>query len=248
MYRQLDAGRIVSTAHVLQARVAERFPASGLAEIARELVTLAENTSQVASSLAAPHRAVRAAAALGLLLLLLTAGAAVWLLDLRMTAFSSLSDLVQGVEALVSDVVFLGVAAFFLLSWETRLKRSKALTLARELRAMAHIVDLHQLMKDPQQLHEPDADTDASVSQPLSPLQLTSYLNYSSELLSLISKLAALLVQGFDDPVTLAAVNDIEDLTGGISRKLWQKITLIDRLLPPFVPTPGPGSGREEHA
>ena len=34
------------------------------------------------------------------------------------------------------------------------------------------------------------------------------------------------------DPVTLAAVNEIEGLTAGMSRKIWQKITIVDRLLP----------------
>lgn len=44
----------------------------------------------------------------------------------------------------------------------------------------------------------------------------------------MISKLAALHVQHFDDPVTLAAVNDVESLTSGLSGKIWQKITLLE--------------------
>jgi hypothetical protein len=43
-----------------------------------------------------------------------------------------------------------------------------------------------------------------------------------------ISKLAALHVQHFNDPVTLAAVNDVESLTSGLSNKIWQKITLLE--------------------
>ena len=45
----------------------------------------------------------------------------------------------------------------------------------------------------------------------------------------LIGKVAALYVQRFDDPVALSAVDQIEDLTTGLSRKIWQKIMIIDR-------------------
>ena len=45
----------------------------------------------------------------------------------------------------------------------------------------------------------------------------------------MISKVAALLVQHFGDSVVLAAVNEIETLTNGLSRKIWQKITVLER-------------------
>jgi hypothetical protein len=48
--------------------------------------------------------------------------------------------------------------------------------------------------------------------------------------LALISKIAALYVQGFQDPILLDAVDDVEDLTAGFSRKIWQKITILDNL------------------
>jgi hypothetical protein len=57
---------------------------------------------------------------------------------------------------------------------------------------------------------------------------LGRYLDYCSEMLSLVGKLAALYVQKFDDPVALAAVNEVEDLTTGLSRKIWQKIMIIN--------------------
>jgi hypothetical protein len=48
-------------------------------------------------------------------------------------------------------------------------------------------------------------------------------------MLSLIGKLAALYGERFDDPVALNAVDQIEDLTTGLSRKIWQKIALVDQ-------------------
>jgi hypothetical protein len=69
--------------------------------------------------------------------------------------------------------------------------------------------------------------TATSPQRTLTPYQLARYLDYCSEMLSLIGKLAALYVQRFDDQVALAAVDGIEDLTNGLSRKIWQKITML---------------------
>jgi hypothetical protein len=230
-YRRIDSAKIVATGETLGRRIAERFPGSALCHIAMEFVPLARNASATAEWLAAPHRWVRATAALGLVILAAASAAALWSLDLRMEAFSTLSDLAQGLEAAVGDAVFVGLAVFFLFSIESRIKRRRALAVIHELRAMAHIIDMHQLSKDPERLDGRGEDTESSPERRLTPFELTRYLDYSSELLALISKLGAILVQGFDDPVTLSAVNEIEELTSGMSRKIWQKITIVDRFL-----------------
>ena len=69
----------------------------------------------------------------------------------------------------------------------------------------------------------------------MTPFELSRYLDYSSEMLSLLSKTAALYVQHFNDPVTLSAVNDVEELTTGLSRKIWQKIMILDRIMAPVA-------------
>ena len=58
--------------------------------------------------------------------------------------------------------------------------------------------------------------------------ELNRYLDYCSELLSLTSKLAALYVQDFNDPVVLSAVSEVETLCGGLAGKIWQKITMLE--------------------
>jgi len=87
---------------------------------------------------------------------------------------------------------------------------------------------MHQLTKDPEHLLAHRTTTASSPKQNLSPFELGRYLDYCSEMLSLIGKLAALYVQKFDDPVALAAVNEVEALTTGLSRKIWQKIMIIN--------------------
>ncbi len=71
------------------------------------------------------------------------------------TTVSGLSDFVQGVEAGINDLVFLGIAIYFLASIEGRLKRRTALRRIHQLRSIAHIVDMHQLTKDPEYLTAP---------------------------------------------------------------------------------------------
>jgi len=69
--------------------------------------------------------------------------------------------------------------------------------------------------------------TPNSPRQELSRYELGRYLNYCSEMLSLAGKLGFLYVQNFHDPVANDSVNNLEDLTTGLSRKIWQKIIIL---------------------
>jgi predicted MPP superfamily phosphohydrolase len=126
-------------------------------------------------------------------------------------------------------VVFLGLAVLFLANVETRIRRRRALAAIHELRSIAHIVDMHQLTKDPDQFLAEGSVTVSSPQRTMTRFQLARYLDYCTELLSLTSKVAALYVQDFQDPVVLDAVTDVENLTTGLSRKIWQKIMIVDR-------------------
>ncbi|TMP99740.1 MAG: hypothetical protein E6L09_08785 [Verrucomicrobia bacterium] len=75
----------------------------------------------------------------------------------------------------------------------------------------------------------PGPPTKSSPRRTMTDFELSRYLDYCSEMLSLIGKVAALYVQRFDDPVALSAVDEIEDLTTGLSRKIWQKIMIINQ-------------------
>jgi hypothetical protein len=92
---------------------------------------------------------------------------------------------------------------------------------------------MHQLTKDPERItgRIVGLDTLSSPKRTLTPFELTRYLDYCAEALAVISKLAALYVQHFHDPVTLSSVNELEELTNGLSRKIWQKIMILDRVI-----------------
>src|SRR5205814_2349993 len=144
-------------------------------------------------------------------------------------ATSSWSDLVQGLEALVNDFIFVGIAVFFLLSLEPRRKRRRVLTALHTLRSLAHIVDMHQLTKDPDRLLVDGPDTASSPSRTMTAFELARYLDYSTEMLAIVAKIAALYVQEFADPIALDAAGSVQALAVDLSRAIGQKIMLLDR-------------------
>lgn len=228
MYRQLDAQKIVDTAKTLQSRIAERFPDSGLSKLGAEVATVGHETVERMQWIQKPHVPLRFG--IYLLLVSILAVFVALLFSLRGSDLREVSAFIQALEAGLSSIFFIGAATVFLVSWESRIKRGRALKALRDLRAMAHIVDMHQLTKSPEAAVAQGADTASSPKRTLTPFELSRYLNYCSELLSLIGKISALYSQTLDDPVVLDAVDDIEDLTTELSQKIWQKITSLDLL------------------
>lgn len=232
MYRSLDPVRVVETADTLRRRIAARFPDSGLSRVSTELSSVAAEAADRARWLARPHWPLRLLAGLAIALLLLVVGSSAYAVFLTLhTRLEpvSLPELLQGTDAAINETVLLGVAIVFILRWETRIKRTRVQKAVHVLRSIAHIVDMHQLTKDPHRVLSPSPTPASTPKPPLSPLELERYLNYCSELLAVCSKIAAIYVAHFEDEVALEAVNDLESLTTGLSRNIWQKIVILGR-------------------
>jgi hypothetical protein len=229
-YRRLDSAEIVRTAGTLRQRILERFPDSGLGRVAGELIRAAQDAEQTTEALRRPNYGLRVG--VGFLIVLLFAALAGLLFRLPVRFdMDGLSNLLQGLEAGVNDLVFIGFAIWFLTRLEARWKRRRALKSLHALRSLAHIIDMHQLTKDPERVTGRGLPaTESSPVRQMPPEALARYLDYCSEQLAIISKVAALHVQEFDDAETLAAVREIEGLTSGLSRKIWQKIMILDRV------------------
>lgn len=228
-YRALDSDAIIATCARLSTRIDERFPGSGLSKVGQELLVVSRDTIDGIGHIRRPNWSIRAGVALALLAMLAIAiglAASASAPSSRMELFA----LLQIVESAVNDVIFLGIAVFFLTTLEARLKRRKTLRALHQLRSLAHVIDMHQLTKDPEQLLSPAMATASSPQRNLSRFELARYLDYCTEMLAIISKIAALYVQYLDDPQVLGAVNDIQGLTTGLSSNIWQKIVLIDSL------------------
>lgn len=227
MYRSLDSEKILDTIGTLSKRIDERFPRAGLGRVCEELLTIAEESQRRSAWIAKPQRSLRFIAGA---LVTIIIGVLLFVLANASWPHNNfdLVLLVQVSEAGLNIFLLLSAAILSLVTVETRIKRRRALKAIHELRALAHVIDMHQLTKDPERLLTRMAETPSSPKHNLTPAELGRYLDYCSEMLSLIGKIAALYVQKFDDPVALAAVNEVEDLTAGLSRKIWQKIMIIN--------------------
>jgi len=223
MNRTLDPDKITATLKTLERRIGERFPGSGLSGVAGVLTRTAEATSAAVVEIARPHVLLRIAVAL---LLALFAVTLIWLgaqaLDLK--ASRELTSVMQGLDAGVSLLIVFGGAAYYLSTVEARWRNDQALKGLHELRSIVHVIDMHQLAKDPSAAGGPR--TTSSPDRSMTPFELQRYLGYCSELLSLASKVAALYADKLRDPVIVEAVGDIERLTTELSQKIWQKIVL----------------------
>lgn len=224
----LDSGKILQTARRLHQRMAERFPGRGLTAVGERVCQASTEAAAVAAWLKRPLLGYRICATLIIAAMLAVVVGALTQLRTGLENVN-LQSVLQTLESGVNDLIFVGVAIFFLVNLERRLKRRRALDVLHELRSLAHIIDMHQLTKDPDSVAWGGHKTPSSPERDLTSPELKRYFDYCSEMLSILSKLAALLVQDFDDPVTLSAVNEVEELTSGMSRKIWQKIMVTSQ-------------------
>ena len=232
MYNELKLERIQSTIATLRSRIGERFPESGLARVAGELERIGRETGPVIERARRPNYWLRAGVAVAVLLIVALVGYSFRFLG-ALSIQTELGSLVQAVESAAQNAVFLGIAVWFLLTLEGRLKRRAALGELHRLRSVVHIVDMHQLTKDPEHLLSPGMTTASSPERRFTRFELSRYLDYCTELLALATKLAALHVQHHKDPVVLEAVSDVEVLGSNLSNKIWQKIVILDTALRP---------------
>jgi hypothetical protein len=246
LHEPLEAPAVKETVEELYGRIEARFPKRGLLGVCGDLIKLVD---EVHTAAGLGHRQIRIArmisrVAMGLVL-------AVTAVALVLAAHDAITGGVDdSIEALgvaetaISDLVYASIAIFFLWSFPERLQRSKLLNLLHQLRSTAHVIDMHQLTKDPEQLKPSFVPTSKSTKLDMTRDQVERYLDYCSEMLSLVGKTAALCAEESRDSVILETVSTVENLTVGLSRKIWQKISN----LPPGEPAKRPGVLAEEPA
>jgi hypothetical protein len=230
-FERLDPAPVQATVTRLESRIRARFPDRGLLAVAGELRVLTADVAEGSSAVRERLRWVRLASRVAAVVVLV-ASVAVFVLAFR-DAVSAGPDRsfewVPLIESTINDLVFAGLALWFLYALPQRLERGHLLDLLHRLRSLAHIVDMHQLTKDPERLRPDFRPTGATVSVDLDRGEMEHYLDYCSELLSLIGKAAALCAEESRDSLVLTTVSDLETLTTGMSRKIWQKISLLPR-------------------
>ncbi|ATQ41165.1 hypothetical protein [Caulobacter mirabilis] len=230
-YGLLDANEIVVTVERLRARIEERFPASSLTKAAAQLGRTARDTAHRARALSRPYYGLRtltlllaAAGVVGLGLILKEVD---WAGILARTNEEALTALL---ESAVNLALLIAGGLWFLLTLEERWKRARIQADLHQLRAFAHVVDMHQLTKDPTVLLGGGQRTASSPERRMSRFELTRYLEYCAEMLALTGKLSALYAGETNDHVVVAAASDVETLCTDLGRKIWQKITILGDL------------------
>lgn len=212
----LQPDKITQTLITLHQRIEKRFPGSGLGETCSDLIAFSRATPLVTAEIVKPLWWLRFSIGGFLFLVLAAFALTISSLNVRVGQLE-LGDLVGLLEATTNEIVLLAAGVFSLYSIETRVKRARVVDALNRLRAVAHIVDMKQLSKDPD---DPKSE--------LNDLELGRYLDYCSEILALISKIGFLYITYFDDPDANQSVNELEDLTTGLSRKIWQKIAILN--------------------
>ncbi len=233
MAQQLRAESVIQSLELLYRRIDERFPETSIAGVCADLTAVARKTARRARATGRPNTlrlflSIAAIAALAVI--------AVVVLFLPVSPFSDLVpkgfdpgfswyDLV---EASSGVLIAFGGAMFYLSATSTRAKRRFVFGHLHELRSFAHVIDMHQLTKDPITLSSAATRTASSPDRSMTPFELARYLDYCAEMLSLTGKLAALYGEQTNDGEIIGAVNEIENLTASVARKIWQKIMMLD--------------------
>ena len=248
-YKKLDSAKIERTIATLHGNITENLGDRGLVRVCGELHELSRKAEGEAVAIARRNWLVVGVAGV---LSVVIVGLIVWsMVHLRpINGPLVFSDYLQALESGINDLLLTGAAIWFLFTVENRLKRRRALNAIHELRAIAHIIDMHQLTKNPSwEGAGPGEQPAPEVGE-----DLHLYFQYCSAMLSLTGKVAALYVQKFNDSETLAAVNEVEELTTGLSRKIWQKMTVLQsgrgtvNVAASVVPTIAPAATQGDQA
>lgn len=225
-YKNLSAAKVIETIDKLEMRVRERFPDSGLSNVASELSDTARRCAAEADRLRRPIVPIRI-----IVYSIWVIGAAAFLWIATTLHYDAMefdaANLVMVLEPAMNLAVLMGIGVVTLGRLEEHWKRRKALDYIHELRSIAHVVDMHQLTKDPYRNALPM--TASSPKGVLTGALLERYLDYCSEMLALTGKLAVLFAQSCRDAEVSAGANDVEQHCTSMSRKIWQKIMAFSR-------------------
>jgi len=245
-YSALNPEKIVDTLHKLNSRIRDRFPNAGLGGMCDATIEAAEASARRANFLARPALGIRL---LVFVLLVcccsLLAGCVAFMallagqIDYRPFLFAvwhgadlgrsagDAANMLPAVDALVHITLVFGAFLLIVLGLEGRSKRAAALGDLHKLRSLMHIIDMHQLTKNPFAVLGIGAPTPNSPVNTFTPYELARYLDYCTEMLSLTAKIAALYAQSSRDSLVISTVNDLEQLAANLSVKISQKIALL---------------------
>jgi hypothetical protein len=236
-YRRLDPDKIISTIDNLEQRIITNLGERGLTRICRELGKVARDAKRRVIRLQQPNWFLRVVpiamtALLTYLTWLMTHNIDELLTNIDKEAAKEFTNLIEALKQfktriavpIALTVPLPLVIGMFVFIWtlETRWKRHRALRYLHELRSIIHVIDMHQLTKDPHHVG------DGSDPDHVSGDKLLRYLDYCAELLSMSGKVAALYAESSHDRLVIETVNDLGQITSNLGNKIWQKLGTVE--------------------
>jgi hypothetical protein len=211
--RNLDPGRLITTSAHLAEWIDKAFAPSHLVQVARNISRLTQEAVVKAQKIREPIWPLRIGVWIAVLLFVIGA--------VYQVATHHIDEILKFLDDTKGAALYLAGFALAFFTIEVRLKRRRALEAISELRAVAHIVDMHQLAKDPaiEEFREGGRTE-----------KMESYLHACTALLALLSKLGQMYVEHFPDTVATKAANDFEMISTGLSNKIWMKILSMKEL------------------
>ncbi len=185
-----------------------------------ELLKVAHQSKARIAAIDAPNYLLRgisiAAMACGLLLLAYIAT----IIEVKRYT-ENLYGVLQGFDSAFNILVLMGAGALLLSGLESRWKRQQVLDHLHEVHSVIHVIDMHQLTKDPSRGPTASGNTTHSPPREMTAFELSRYLDYCSELLSLSARVAVLYAQGTRDAVVIQTTSDLGQATSNLSGKIW---------------------------
>lgn len=220
---RLEPDRLIETARQLSADINDRLPGSSLADLARDLATLAAATVNRARSAREPILAARVISALatgaGLLAIGLLAShyRARW-------SIGTINELVVTIGAGTNLLILSAGAVWTCLTLEVRLKRRVTLGFIEELREFVHVIDLAQLY------YTPDLYRSRQGAGPLRPAIDETYLLDCTRMLAVIGNLTPLYTRGAAGDSIMRAAAEVEMLAVAITTKHLAKAEAVRQM------------------
>ena len=225
---ELNPKKLCKTIHSLEVIVAEKFPERSFRKTILELSKVAKEAKELSYKLSGKH-VVAWTIIIAAPIVLLCAISYLFIVYAHFSSDEAQTGILEYSDTLdlFVNLIVLSVMGSYALFRQYRLRRRKrAMQILHKLRSIAHVIDLTQHGKNYQFIVDTqDHKSDKYISLD----DCIQYLTYSSQALSLTSKVAAILIEDYNDNTVIASVCEIESLCTGISLKIWQKIETLQR-------------------
>jgi len=220
--------KIELTVEKLTKRINERFPKSSIGKTSDDFLKFTENSENILLWILKPNLTIRVIAYTTISISIL--GILYCFKFVKLTISNSLEDISSIAESSINNFLLIGAAYFFLFKLENRIKRTRAIKYLNEIRGFVHVIDMHQLSMNPQYFLSNLPSTINSPVRNMNYEEFSRYLNYSSELVALCGKLAALFAQQLPDEVVVKSASDIENLCSNIINKISNKHIVLESM------------------